>query len=207
MVATPRFVARSLAVGAIGPIDIALFAGQCLGLAAPSGAGKSRLLRAMADLEAHDGECLLDGHAAGEYEAPAWRRRVMYFAAEPAWWFDTTGEHMPDAPIDPWLDAVALEPVLLRRALAQLSSGQRQRLALVRLLAHEPDVLLLDEPTASLDPANVERVERLIRAELDRRRACAVWVSHDSAQIERVADQQLILDARGQPLSERPPCN
>ena len=75
----------------------------------------------------------------------------------------------------------------------------------VRTLAHTPDVLLLDEPTANLDAVNIERVERLIAAYLTTHRACCIWVSHDRAQLERVASSLLILDAHGQPCDA--PCS
>lgn len=194
----PRFEVRELAIGSIGSIDFALAAGACLGLAGPSGAGKTRLLRAMPDLDAHAGRCYLDGQSAADFAAPDWRRRVMLLPAESAWWADTPRPHMQARALDTYLSALDLEPHLLDQPIARLSSGQRQRLALIRLLSHEPQVLLLDEPTANLDAANIERVETLIGDYRRRRGACCVWVGHDHDQLARVADQQLALDARGQ---------
>ena len=200
-----RFEAVALAIGAIGPVDFALAAGTCLGLAAPSGAGKTRLLRAMADLDAHEGVCRLDGRPAADFAAPAWRRRVMLLPAESAWWADTPRPHLQPEGLDDYLAALDLDAGVLDRPIEHLSSGQSQRLALIRVLSHAPDVLLLDEPTANLDGANIERVERLIRAYRQDRGACCVWVGHASAQLERVADEHRVLDARGKPAHR--PCN
>ncbi|GAB3677321.1 ABC transporter ATP-binding protein [Salinisphaera aquimarina] len=197
------FTARALAIGAIGPLEFQLAAGQCLALSGPSGAGKTRLLRAMADLDAHQGVCLLDGRPAAGFAAPDWRRQVMYLAAESAWWADTPAEHLPalDADLNARLSELGLTPELITRSLAQLSSGQRQRLALLRLLAGRPRVLLLDEPTANLDADNVARVEQAIAAYCRGQGACAVWVGHDIAQLDRVAGARIGLDAIGNPIA------
>ncbi|MES1950327.1 putative ATP binding protein [Salinisphaera sp. S4-8] len=200
----PRFVVDALTVGGIGPVDIAVNGGGCVGLSAPSGAGKTRLLRAMADLDAHAGECRLDGVRATDMPAPEWRRQVAFLAAESAWWADTPRAHF-DRDCVSLLAALDLEPDLLDTPIGHLSSGQRQRMALVRTLAHIPAVLLLDEPTANLDGVNIERVERLIGDYRNTHDACCIWVSHDEAQLARVASSRLVLDARGQPVST--PCN
>ena len=201
---TARFQAIGVATGTIGPVDIAVHAGHCLGLSAPSGAGKTRLLRAMADLDVHEGDCRLDSVSAADMPAPEWRLRVAFLAAESAWWADTPREHFEHG-CEKLLDALDLTPALLDMPIERLSSGQRQRMALVRTLAHTPEVLLLDEPTANLDAVNIERVERLIAAYLTMHRACCIWVSHDRAQLERVASSLLILDAHGQPCDA--PCS
>ena len=205
----PRFEAVALAIGAIGPVDFALEAGACLGLAAPSGAGKTRLLRAMADLDAHAGTCRLDGQPAEAFFAPDWRRRVMFLPAESAWWADTPRPHILAEELDARVAALDLDAALLDQPIERLSSGQRQRLSLIRLLSHAPDVLLLDEPTANLDDTNIERVEALIDDYRQARGACCIWVGHDRDQLERVADQQLVLDAIGQPIGQPVdyPCN
>jgi ABC-type iron transport system FetAB ATPase subunit len=83
------------------------------------------------------------------------------------------------------------------QAVIRLSSGEKQRLALLRLLANQPRVLLLDEPTANLDPENTRRVEAVIREYCRERAAAVVWVSHDREQAARVADRQFeVADGR-----------
>jgi phosphate-transporting ATPase len=75
--------------------------------------------------------------------------------------------------------------------ISRLSTGERQRLGLVRALVLEPRVLLLDEPTSGLDDAATQEVEKLVRARLDRG-ASVIWVTHDSAQGRRLARRQLV---------------
>jgi tungstate transport system ATP-binding protein len=74
----------------------------------------------------------------------------------------------------------------------RLSGGEQQRLALVRALALEPDILLLDEPTASLDPAGSLAVERLI-LEAQKQGATILLVTHDRGQAQRLADTVVLL--------------
>ena len=76
-----------------------------------------------------------------------------------------------------------------------LSTGEKQRLALLRLLANQPRALLLDDPTASLDAPNVGNAEALIHDYQQQQQAPVIWVSHDSAQIQRVADRVLRFEA------------
>ena len=70
-------------------------------------------------------------------------------------------------------------------------------LALLRLLANRPRVLLLDEPTANLDPDNIRRVEQLVKEYLAEQQAACLWVTHTRDQIARIADRELDLDASG----------
>jgi len=89
------------------------------------------------------------------------------------------------------VEALGLDARLLGEPVARLSSGERQRCALLRLLANEPQVLLLDEPTANLDPLSAQRVEAVVADYRQTRQAAVIWVSHDPAQIARVADRHL----------------
>ena len=88
-----------------------------------------------------------------------------------------------------------LDAERLHGPVARLSSGECQRFALLRLLANRPRVLLLDEPTANLDPDNVSRVERLIADYIREEQAAVLWVSHDPRQMRRVADRRMRLEA------------
>jgi len=86
---------------------------------------------------------------------------------------------------------------LLQQPVTHLSSGERQRLALLRVLANRPRVLLLDEPTANLDADNTRRVEQLITDYLNEQQAAALWISHDGAQCDRIASRTLQFSAGG----------
>ncbi|WP_036665427.1 ABC transporter ATP-binding protein [Paludibacterium yongneupense] len=165
--------------------------GECLLIQGPSGAGKSLLLRAIVDLDPNAGEVWLDGVERARFPAPQWRRAVAYLPAEPGWWGDTVGEHFasPAAAL-PGLAALGLPDAALTWPVARASTGERMRLALVRALAGAPRVLLLDEPTAALDPASVAAVEALI-AQYRQRGLTVIWVSHDAAQARRVATRTL----------------
>jgi ABC-type iron transport system FetAB ATPase subunit len=184
-----------LRVDGLGPIDLCLAKGECLVLSGPSGAGKSRLLRAIADLDAHEGRVSCQGTAAGDLAPSLWRRRVGMLAADSQWWRDRVAEHFDTAPTSGWLEALDLAPALLEGPVSRLSSGERQRFALLRLLANRPRVLLLDEPTANLDPDNVIRVEKLVADYTAAESAAVLWVSHDPLQTARVAHRQIYLEA------------
>ncbi len=186
---------RQLKRLSLGPIDLDLQAGDIAALTGPSGAGKSLLLRAIADLDPNDGKLTLHNQARTDMDAPAWRKRVMYVPAHAGWWADTVEPHfegLSRSTVKDTLHQVGLESTALGWQVQNLSTGERQRLALVRAVAHKPDVLLLDEPTSGLDPDNVARAEKLITA-------CAadglgiVFVTHDLDQAERLGNRHLNL--------------
>ena len=170
--------------------DFALGPGECLGVNGPSGSGKTLLLRAIADLDPHEGEVYLDGVPRSLVAPWLWRRQVGLLPAESAWWERTVGAHFTRIP--PALEALGFTEEVLAWPVDRLSSGERQRLALARLLGLAPRVLLLDEPTAHLDGENARRVEAVVRDFLEKGGA-AVWVSHDEAQLERVAQRRMVL--------------
>jgi putative ABC transport system ATP-binding protein len=173
-----------------GPFNLTLAAGDCLVISGPSGIGKSLLLRMIADLDENTGTALLNGAARDSMPAPHWRRQVMYVSAESGWWGDMVREHLQPAE-----QAAALAPRLgLRAALldapvAQLSTGERQRMALLRAIIRKPAVLLLDEPTSALDPDSTRAVETLL-TELAAAGTGLVVVSHNEQQAERIATRR-----------------
>jgi UDP-glucose/iron transport system ATP-binding protein len=182
-----------LQVGDLPPLTFEVADGECLAVEGPSGVGKTRLLRAIADLEPASGQVFLDGEERNEMPGPEWRRRVRYCRAEPAWWTETARSVFPPTTrLDRLLHSLALDPDVLDRPIAVLSTGERQRLALARALIDEPKVLLLDEPTTALDAQAAALVEELIRFHVLSGRG-AVLVSHDSSQIERLAHARLLL--------------
>ncbi len=188
----------ALKVGGLPPLSFTVAAGECLGIEGPSGSGQTRILRAIADLDAAEGYVFLEGEERREMPAPRWRRRVRYVSSEPAWWEETPRAHMPAAPhVEALVAALGLEPSILDRPVAQLSTGERQRLGLVRALADEPAVLLLDEPTSALDAASAARIEDMIRIALRAGRV-VILVSHDAGLLARLAQSRVHLAALAQ---------
>lgn len=187
-----RLRAIKLANARIGPLSIDIRAGQCVCLSGPSGSGKSTLLRVIADLETHDGQVLLDNTESTSFKGSEWRRRVGMLPAESGWWYDRVGEHF-EVVDEQALAQLGFDPDIVDRKVARLSTGERQRLALLRLLAGRPRALLLDEPTASLDPKNTRRAEQLVAQYRQQERAPVLWVSHDPRQMKRVCDRHLHL--------------
>ncbi len=170
-----------------GPYNFKIESGQVLGLRGASGAGKTLLLRAIADLEPHEGLLWLDDTACQNISGPQWRRRVAYLPAESLWWHDRVGQHFLTPPEADWLQQLGFTGEVMSWEINRLSTGEKQRLAILRLLQHRPHALLLDEPTASLDPDNISRAETFILDYLRKNSAPAIWVSHDQPQLERVA--------------------
>ncbi len=167
----------------LDPLDLVIDEGETVTLSGPSGSGKSQLLRAIADLDLHNGTAWLGDTAADEMPAPRWRGKVGYLPAESSWWEELVGDHFAEAP---QLDALGLAETILHSPVAHLSSGERQRLAVLRMLQQQPQILLLDEPTANLDPHHTRLVEEWILKYQQQCSAPILWVTHDPEQRQRV---------------------
>jgi putative ABC transport system ATP-binding protein len=171
-------------------------------LAGPSGAGKTTLLRCCNRLEVPcSGRVLLRGEDVTTLDPLRLRRRVgMVFqrptpfpgsvlenlrVAEPGLTEDAAGEA---------LDAVGLDPRFAARQATELSAGEAQRVCLARTLVTQPEVVLLDEVTSSVDPAARLGLEALARG-LAERGVRVLWVTHDLEQLRRLADHVLVLIA------------
>jgi ABC-type iron transport system FetAB ATPase subunit len=154
------------------PIDLHLAAGECLALSGPSGSGKSRLLRALADLDPALGGVQLDGRDRLLFSGPEWRRKVGLLPAESGWWHERVGDHFE-----------RVDKVLFNQLDLELNCLEWE----VNHLSKQPEVLLLDEPTANLDRHNIERVEILIESWRNTHHAAVLWVSHDPEQRRRIA--------------------
>lgn len=184
---------RDLVRPGLAPASLAVARGACLAITGASGSGKTLLLRALADLDPSEGTVTLGGVARPDIAAPNWRRRVVYVAAESGWWDARVGAHFADAgAAAPLLAALLLPEAALYWPVGRLSTGERQRLALARAIALDPEILLLDEPTSGLDPDATRAAETLLRREL-RRGAGIVIATHDPAQAERLGDVRRIM--------------
>jgi tungstate transport system ATP-binding protein len=172
--------------------------GKIFALVGPSGAGKSTLLRLLNFLELpSSGRLQFEGESYDIAPPLATRRRItMVFqrpnllrqsvAANLQFGLQLRGQKLSNQALNAWLKQVDLH-LLARQPAATLSAGEAQRLALIRALAIRPQVLLLDEPTANLDPYNVGLIEALVRDENQKRGTTIVLVTHNVFQARRLA--------------------
>lgn len=183
------------------PLGFCVAMGECVSVSGPSGSGKTLLLRALVDLDPHSGRVAFNGIEASMVKPAQWRRRLGLLLAESGWWGERVEEHFPPSGIDDglraWLALLGFGPGVMQWRVARLSSGERQRLALLRLLALRPRVLLLDEPTANLDPESRAWVEQIVDQYRQREQSPVLWVSHDAGQRQRVAQRHLQLGPGG----------
>lgn len=190
---------RHLQCHHIGPVDLDVAAGECVSFAGPSGAGKSILLKAIIDLIPNSGEVSFAGQRREQMRASEWRRQVGLLPAESFWWCQRVGGHFPplNAQQLAWFGQLGFDAQVLDWDVVRCSTGERQRLALLRLLCHGPRVLLLDEPTANLDKSSGEKVEQIIQCYMQAQQCPVIWVSHDQSQIRRIAGRHYLLEQDG----------
>jgi phosphate-transporting ATPase len=178
-------------------VSFDLYDGECVSLQGPSGAGKSLLLRAIADLDPNEGTVKLDGMLREAVPAPRWRSQVTYVAAEPGWWCDTVREHFTQwDQAMPLVERLGLPPDCGTWNIPRLSTGEKQRLGLVRALMLQSRVLLLDEPTSALDATSTATVEAIV-AERVSAGTGVLWSTHDGAQALRVASRLFLIESSG----------
>ncbi|MBX3024036.1 ATP-binding cassette domain-containing protein [bacterium] len=186
--------------------ELAIAAGAITAVVGPNGAGKSTLLRLLAFLIAPTrGAVFFAGQAVGARPAAlaALRRRVTYVGASPYLFHGSVGHNVAfglrargrrdPAAVRRALDAVGAA-ALLERAAHTLSSGEAQRVALARALACAPQVLLFDEPTATVDRASVPLIESAL-ARLPAAGCTVMLATHDADQARRLAASVVALDA------------
>lgn len=189
-------------------IHLAIGPSERVAIVGPSGAGKTLLLRALAMLDAIDaGELLWRGQSVACGETPAFRAQVIYLNQRPAILEGTVEDNLRlpfslavhrerrfdrDRAIH-GLEQFGRGAEFLQKRDRELSGGESQIVALLRVLQLEPTVLLLDEPTSALDPETVLIAERLVDEWRGGERS-AVWVSHDAEQGKRVAGRIVGVD-------------
>jgi len=179
---------RDLKVAELRPVSFSL-ENALVCMSGPSGSGKSLLLRAIADLIVDQVEAYLGDKKCSEINPVKWRQWVGLLPAESAWWMDTVGDHFKHKSHD-YLTALNLPAESLEWEISRCSTGEKQRLAIIRLLEQQPKVLLLDEPTASLDSESVKQVESVIQNYSSEFKVPVIWVSHDKQQIKRLASRE-----------------
>ena len=188
-------------------VDLGIQEGDSFCILGGSGAGKSMLLRALVRLhEATEGDVLLDGSTICALEPADLRRRVNLVQQSPAMLEGTVednlmfGLRLAGVPEDrarermtEAIERASLDPSFLGRRADKLSGGERQRVAIARAYALRPEVLLLDEPTAALDPRTTREVETAILGLKDASNLTMVIVTHDIEQARRLGDRTILL--------------
>jgi putative ABC transport system ATP-binding protein len=181
-------------------VDLELPEGGCTVVVGPSGSGKSTLLRLCNRLEvATTGVLRFRGQDVARLDPLRLRRRVGMVFQRPVAFGGSVLDNLrvarPDVTADEGaaaLERVGLPAAFLGREQATLSGGEGQRACLARTLLAEPEVLLLDEPTASLDADAAAGLERLT-LQLADRGTSLLWVTHDRAQADRMADRLVVV--------------
>ncbi|MEW5854566.1 MAG: ABC transporter ATP-binding protein [Myxococcota bacterium] len=194
-------------VPALRGLSLAVAPGEVVGLLGPNGAGKSTALRIMCGLaRADEGRSRVSGVEVAEEPERA-RARMGFLAQDTLLYPRHTVEETlrlfaalhdleharVDAQVARWLDRLQLH-VLKERRVGTLSSGERQRANLARALVHEPDVVILDEPTTALDPETVDLLLRTIQ-ELRAEGKAVLLCTHALADAELVVDRAVLIHA------------
>lgn len=209
----------------LSSLSLTVLAGDRTGLMGASGSGKSTLLRCIAMLDPFAGELLHRENPITDGAIPGYRRKVVYLSQRPFFTCGTIEENLrlpfqfksakgdgaspsyqPDL-VAAELDAFQLAPEILNRTSESLSGGEQQMIALIRALMMEPEVLLLDEPTAALDPVSRDKFEDRIHRwhnashnttnNEPKEEKAYLWTSHDPTQLNRMT-QQIITMNHGQ---------
>lgn len=184
----------------VDSISLRVHESEVLAIIGPSGAGKSSFLRLLNRLdEPTEGTVYFDGTDYREFDPEELRRRIGFIPQEPALQPGTVSENISisDRIRDKSTDEQRVTALLDRmnlsgyeeRSVDDLSGGERQRVAIARTLYVNPDVLLLDEPTAHLDTATEAQIEELLGELIQEENLTCILVTHDTAQAGRLGDR------------------
>lgn len=170
-------------------------------LIGPSGSGKSSLLRLINRLDdPTSGTVTFAGQEHTTFSPCELRRRIGYLFQVPHMFDGTVADNIRYASPDLSDEAVTqlarqthLSEDYVSRSVDNLSIGERQRVAMARLMATEPEVVLLDEPTSGLDPARTQRIEQLILELVAKRNLTAIMITHSPEQALRMKGTALLM--------------
>lgn len=190
-------------------LSFQLFPGERVALLGASGSGKSLLLRALAGLDpVQAGQIIFQGQPMKSWFMPIYRSQIIYLHQRPALWEGTVEENLQRVyklgvhhhnvynrkVILDYLQILHKPADFLQRPMRAISGGEGQIVAFLRALQLSPSILLLDEPTASLDTGTAQSLEALVAVwqRQDPLRAY-LWTSHDPKQLERITNRQIRL--------------
>jgi ABC-2 type transport system ATP-binding protein len=192
---------------AVDDVSFELVPGEILALLGPNGAGKTTTLRMLGGLiHPTSGSVLLDHRTVTPVTASRLRASIGFLTETPGLWERLTvrqnltvyarvhGLASPTLAVDRMLDLFAISDRAGDFA-GELSKGLKQRVALARTLLHDPPIVLLDEPTAGLDPQSAHDVRELVLRLRDERRA-VLLSTHNLDEVDRVADRVAVLRTR-----------
>lgn len=195
-------------IAAVRGVSFAVASGETFGIVGESGSGKSTVLRAIAGLvPIPPGHLALEGREIGRRRSPADRRLLQYVFQDPYGSLhprQTVDRILreplaiqrldgPDRRIEAVLRAVDLSAEFRFRYPHQLSGGQRQRVAVARALILEPKILLLDEPTSSLDVSVQAEILNLLSRLRTERALTAILVSHDLGVVAHLCSRVAVM--------------
>jgi putative ABC transport system ATP-binding protein len=183
-------------------IDFTVQEGEVVYVSGPSGGGKSTILKILNRLlEPTSGKILFRGAAYESLDVGTLRKKIQLVQQTPVLFDMSVLENLrlatPDAEVEKisrLLDELNLPPDILKKNGKKLSVGQAQRVCLARSLLLEPDVLLLDEPTAPLDPENREIFQAVFEKVRGEFGLSAVWVTHDLALANKSDGRRFVMD-------------
>jgi putative ABC transport system ATP-binding protein len=170
-----------------------------IALTGPSGQGKTTLLRMLAKIDTLDeGDMFLNGVSSRDVLGRYWRTKVAYLTQQSTMLPGSVEDNLKlvsklhNAPFDlesaqSWIEKIGLGAMDWRKSALELSGGEKQRLALVRMLLARPEILMLDEATSALDETNKDKVEALLQHYQKSVGTALVWITHDQEQVKRVA--------------------
>ncbi|MFC1475348.1 ATP-binding cassette domain-containing protein [Candidatus Zixiibacteriota bacterium] len=167
----------------------------------PSGAGKSSLLRLINRLdEPTSGEIKFRDKNHIDIYPTELRKKIGYLFQTPYLFNGTVLENLvyakPDLnnkDIDRLINQVHIKSEFLNRSVDKLSVGEKQRVAFARLLALEPEIILLDEPTSALDPTYTQAIENLVKEIVSEQKVTAIVITHHPQQALKLGEESLLL--------------
>ena len=182
-------------------VSFAFHPGRIYTIIGPSGAGKSSLLRLLNRLdEPSSGDVYFRDKPHCDYAPFDLRKNIGYLFQTPYLFPGTVRDNLlyaesslTDEQVRDLVEQTHIKAEFIDNDTTNLSVGEKQRVALARLLALQPEIILLDEPTSALDPTHTEAIEELIREIVAARGTTVIMVSHNPEQAVRMGGEGLLM--------------